>query len=156
MERTLTDAQIGVLADTAVAAVRAHLTAGLADADRAARRRAEEVAQLAVTDAVVRARMPYQQIAQETGTDPLYVAELILDAEARGRALARERRLARERARKVHEAVERHRYRSPEGDEANGRLAVVFGVDVAAIVRWREAAAARFAAARAARRESSR
>lgn len=104
----LTDNQREALLDRAVTAIRDHFRTALLADDRAEVTDAEELAELAVTDAVTRGNIPHSHIAKQAGCSTLHVAELITDLDAAGRALGHERKAARDYTDNVRRAIRDH------------------------------------------------
>jgi hypothetical protein len=131
-EGELTPAQRRELLDRAVAAVR-RLRGGAGGTDEA-----QEVARLAVTDAVVRAGYDHLAVADATGLTGLEVSILITDWDARGIALGAERQAAADYAAEVRRACATYarQRRAAEGESARGRTAKVIGVTGAAVDAW--------------------
>jgi hypothetical protein len=100
----LTEAQRVALADRATSAVRTLLIAAGNPRDRELLPGVREVAEMAVTDAVVRADVPYRHVADLAGCSSLQIATLITDPTARGRALGSEREAARAHTERVRQA----------------------------------------------------
>ncbi|GGM27343.1 hypothetical protein GCM10011608_10120 [Micromonospora sonchi] len=133
----LTEAQRAALLDRAIEAMRDRLAAG-PNTDPAEVTRRNEVARMAVTDAVTRAGHVHTLISVGAGCSGMQVVQCITDWSAQAEALRVERHAAARYVEQVREAIQFHaRVRSgAQGRGAVSQIAKEIGVERKTVYAW--------------------